>query len=211
MGGKREKGGAGERTLLVSILMSAPGPVLTGISMAMSLSVTQIADFVRRTTELFAIILSWWVYRRIHRDPSVDAGRQAALERLSNRSTAIAMACAGSVMLVLTCMRITTWQPGGNVVMGLAIAGLGMVANTAFWLRYRSLADKTGHAVLRTQQRLYRAKAFVDLCVVTALLAVAVAPLHPATKIIDIAGSLVVACYLLWSAWSLLRQARQDV
>ena len=39
----------------------------------------------------------------------------------------------------------------------------------------------------------------MDLCVVTALAAVAIAPAHPATRYVDILGSVTVAGYLLWS------------
>jgi hypothetical protein len=49
--------------------------------------------------------------------------------------------------------------------------------------------------VIAGQQQLYRAKASVDLCVVAALATVAIAPCHPATRYVDLLGSL----YLVWS------------
>ena len=38
----------GSKTLLTSILMSAPGPLIIGLGLISSHSLTQLADFVRR-------------------------------------------------------------------------------------------------------------------------------------------------------------------
>jgi len=45
----------------------------------------------------------------------------------------------------------------------------------------------------------------VDFCVVTALAAVAIAPTHPATRYVDILGSVMVAVYLLWNGLNTAR------
>jgi len=55
---------------------------------------------------------------------------------------------------------------------------------------------------------LYRAKALVDLCVVTALAAVVIAPFHAATPYVDLLGSIFVASYLLWNG---LRMAQSHL
>ena len=39
---------SGERTLLLSVLMSSPGPLVVGLGLLSGRSSTQIADFVRR-------------------------------------------------------------------------------------------------------------------------------------------------------------------
>lgn len=87
--------------------------------MMTSQSTTQLADFLRRSMELAAIFISWWVFRKLHRNEALGKADQA--------------------------------------------------------------------------------KTTVDLCVTAALAAVAIAPAHPATRYIDILGSIVVAVYLLWS------------
>jgi hypothetical protein len=71
--------------------------------------------------------------------------------------------------------------------------------NGWFWRRYTTLTREQYSSVIAAQQQLYRAKASVDLCVLTALAAVAIAPAHPATRYVDILGSVTVASYLLWS------------
>ncbi len=57
---------SGYRTLLLSVLMSAYGPVILGLGLRVGHSSTQIADFTRRTAELLAFPgtgASFWVDR----------------------------------------------------------------------------------------------------------------------------------------------------
>jgi Co/Zn/Cd efflux system component len=68
------------RTLLTALLLSAPGPLVTGIAVITSQSTTQMADFLRRSVELVAIFVSWWVFRQLHRN-ALDEAHQARLER----------------------------------------------------------------------------------------------------------------------------------
>ncbi len=86
-----------------------------------------------------------------------------------------------------------------SVTLGLTIAILGLLTNGWFWWRYTVLTREQYSSVIAAQQQLYRAKASVDLCVVAALAAVAIAPTHPATQYVDLLGSVTVAGYLLWS------------
>ena len=43
------KSKSGERTLLASVLMSSPGPIVVGTALFFGRSSTQFADFIRRT------------------------------------------------------------------------------------------------------------------------------------------------------------------
>lgn len=63
---------SGERTLLASILLSSPGPLVLGTALFFGRSSTQIADFVRRTSELAAIFVSWIVFRRIRKEEEIS-------------------------------------------------------------------------------------------------------------------------------------------
>ena len=86
----------------------------------------------------------------------------------------------------------------GNVVPGLVIAVLGVIANTIFWRRYTRFNRAEPNAILAVQARLYRAKSMVDCCVTVALLSVAVAPEAQISAWLDFIGSVVVAAYLGW-------------
>ena len=55
----------GAKTLLWSIIMSSPGPLVVGLGLLAGRSSTQIADFVRRSAELLAIIMSFVIYTTV--------------------------------------------------------------------------------------------------------------------------------------------------
>jgi len=195
-----------ERTMLVALLLSAPGPIVTGIPAFTSLSATQIADFLRRTAELVALLVGWWVYRQLRRRMGLDDPGRARLEARANGTVAGAMLCSGVAMLAVGVARLFVYEASGSVLIGLIIAVLGLLTNSWFWLRYRRMNQERFEPVVAGQQSLYRAKAAVDLCVVTALTAVTVAPGHPATRYIDAGGAMIVAGYLFINGWGLIRK-----
>lgn len=224
---------------MAALLLSLWGPLATGLAVVSSHSTTQLADFIRRSVELVALFVSWWVFRHLERQklgggagrdrpgrstfaprpqrqgrkpPWTVAwsalrtmGNRAGLERMAGLSVAAAMGCSGLVMLAVATSRFSTFEPGGNVYPGLAIAGLGLLTNAWFWRRYSVMTREHYSPIIAAQRQLYNAKAFVDLCVLVALAAVAIGPAHPATRYVDILGSVAVAFYLLWSVVRTLR------
>jgi divalent metal cation (Fe/Co/Zn/Cd) transporter len=199
-----EQAASREKTLRIALLLSLWGPLATGIAMMMSQSTTQMADFVRRSVELIALFMSWFVFYSLLKAKEPVLARRLALEKIAGITVSIAMGCSGVIMLALALSRISDHQPGGNVYLGLAIAVAGLLVNTWFWRRYWTLNNEQHTSIIGAQCHLYRAKAIVDLCVITALVAVAIAPAHVMTLYIDLLGSVAVAIYLLWSginAW----------
>ncbi len=199
-----------EKTLLTSLLLSTPGPLVTGLAVLSSHSTTQIADFIRRSIELIALFLSWWVFRHLQRTATLSDAERARLERMTGLGVAGTMICSGCIMLVLALSRVSAFEPGGKVTLGLTIAVLGLLTNGWFWWRYTMLTREQYSSVIAAQQNLYRAKTLLDLCVVCALGAVAVAPAHPATRYVDLIGSVIVAGYLLWSGLRMAQAQRGD-
>jgi divalent metal cation (Fe/Co/Zn/Cd) transporter len=204
----KEQAGSREKTLLTALLLSAPGPLVTGWATFSSHSTTQLADFIRRGVELVALFLSWWVFRQLQRNPELSEGEQAHLERTVGLSIAGTMLCSSIIMAIVALSRLSVFEPGGQTISGLIIAVLGLITNSWFWRRYTLLTREQYSSVIAAQKALYRAKASVDLCVVIALTTVTVAPSHPATRYVDILGSITVAGYLLWSG---LRMARSHL
>lgn len=187
---------SGSRTLLMSVLMSAPGPLVVGLGLLAGRSSTQIADFVRRSSELLAIIMAFVVYKITIRNGACDNGKKEKLERISNAFVGAMMCIGGSFMIALTLMTETADK--GNVIPGLSIAVLGVIANTIFWRKYTRLNKAEPNAILAVQARLYRAKSLVDGCVTVALLSVAAAPGSQISAWLDFIGSIIVALYLIW-------------
>ena len=186
---------SGSRTLLWSVIMSSPGPLVVGLGLLAGRSSTQIADFVRRSAELLAIIASFVVYRITTKNGICDEHRKAKLERISNAFVGAMMCIGGSLMLVLAL--VAEESEKGNVIPGLAIAVMGVIANTIFWRKYTRLHKAEPNAILLVQSRLYRAKSLVDGCVSAALLSVLLLPDAAVSHWLDLGGSVVVAVYLI--------------
>ena len=197
---------SGSRTLLMSVLMSAPGPLVVGLGLLAGRSSTQIADFVRRSAELLAIIMSFVVYRMTAGDAACDADRREKLERRSNRFVG-AMMCLGGTLMILLAF-LSGSGDKGNVVPGLIIAVLGVIFNTGFWIKYTRLNKAEPNAILQVQSRLYRAKSLVDGCVTLALLSVLIAPASPVSYWLDFIGSLIVAVYLVYCGAKTVLEAK---
>lgn len=191
------KRGNGEKTLLASVLLSSPGPIVVGAGLFLGRSSTQLADFIRRTAELAAILVSWVVFRLIHKGVELDAARKFRLERTANLCVGAAMCLSGAAMALIALFSDAAEK--GNVIPGLVIAVLGVTTNTWFWLRYRMLNREKPDVILAAQARLYRAKSLVDACVTAALAVVAIMPGTPAARIMDLGGSIIVAVYLIAS------------
>ena len=195
---------SGSRTLLMSVLMSAPGPLVVGLGLLSGRSATQIADFFRRSSELLSIIMAYIVYKITTKDGACDTARKARLERSSNLFVGAMMCLGGSIMLALAFFAENTGK--GNVIPGLSIAVMGVIANTLFWRKYTRLNKAEPNASLAVQARLYRAKSLVDGCVTIALLSVALAPQSPVSYWLDLVGSIIVASYLILCGIQTIRE-----
>jgi len=191
-----KKGKSESRTLLWSVIMSAPGPLVVGLGLIAGRSSTQLADFFRRSSELLGIIMAYVVYRITNREETCNAEKKARLEKISNIFVGIMMMIGGSIMLVLSLVSESTDK--GNVIPGLSIAVMGVIANTIFWRRYAKLNRTEPNAIIAVQARLYRAKSLVDMCVTTALLSVVLLPGSEISAMLDTAGSVIVALYLVY-------------
>ena len=189
------KSKSGERTLLASVVMSSPGPIVVGAALFFGRSSTQLADFIRRTAELVAIIVSWVVFRILNKRGEPDPALKNKLEQTANFCVGMAMCLSGAGMLFISLFSSNSEK--GNVIPGLVIAILGVTTNSWFWLRYSKLNREKPNAILAVQSKLYRAKSLVDTCVTLALIVVSVAPAAPVTQYVDLGGSMIVAAYLV--------------
>lgn len=197
---------SGSRTLLMSVVMSSPGPIVVGLGLLVGKSSTQLADFVRRSAELLAIIVAFITYQVVGKDASEE--HKARLEQRSNLFVGAVMCLSGAVMLFIALFSGSTEK--GNVIPGLTIAVLGVIANTIFWFRYAKLSRQTGSSILAVQSRLYRAKSLVDTCVTIALAAVALFPGSAAALWLDKVGSIIVAVYLIWCGVKTILEYRKS-
>ena len=187
---------SGAKTLIWSIIMSSPGPLVVGLGLLAGRSSTQIADFVRRSAELLAIIMSFVVYQAVTKHGVSDEIKKRKMERGSNVFVGSMMCLAGGIMAVLAFTMNN--EDKGNVIPGLTIAVLGVIANSIFWIKYKRINRAEPNAIMAVQARLYRAKTLVDSSVTIALLSVLIAPQSPVSYWLDLIGSMIVAVYLIW-------------
>ena len=183
------------RTLLLSVLFSASGPIVLGLGLMVGHSSTQIADFTRRTAELLALIVALVIYAVTNRRQDMAEERKKDLERKGNLFTGTIMCISGLSMLVLAVL--STNGDKGNVIPAMVIAFMGVVANAIFWRRYTTLARRQGNSILGVQARLYGAKTAVDVCVTSALAAVLAFPGTGVSYWLDKAGTALVSLYMI--------------
>ena len=169
---------------------------MTGISALLVFLQPRLLIF-RRTTELAAIAVAFGFTAGCGKCLN-NEDKQAHMERMAERFTGGAMIFRRDPVNYHNIPHIFV-SSGRNVTMGLVVAALGVLVNTWFWLRYRALNRENYDAVMAVQQKLYRAKACADICVVVALAAVAIAPGHPVTWYTDVIGSVIITFYLFWN------------
>ena len=187
---------SGAKTLLWSIIMASPGPLTVGLALIGGHTATQIADFVRRSAELIAIIMAFAVYTAVNRDDTCDEERKQRLERRSDIFIGFMMCVAGAVMAIISV--VFRGEDKGNVIPGLCIAVLGMVSNSTFWIKYSRLNKTESSPIFAVQLRLYRAKSLVDTSVAVALTAILISPIGAFADWVDAIGSMTVAVYMMW-------------
>lgn len=188
---------SGKKTLLMSVIMSSPGPLVVGLGLLVGKSSTQLADFVRRSIELLAIILAFAVYSITTKNDSTDEIKKQKYERATNLFVSVAMVISGVIMTVHAFA--SSSEEKGNVIPGLAIALLGVVANSLFWVKYNKLGKETCNKILMVQSNLYRAKTFVDLSVVIALVTVLLSTDPMVSYYFDLIGTVCVSVYLVFT------------
>lgn len=198
---------SGKKTLLISVLMSFPGPIVVGLGLLVGQGSTQIADFVRRSIELIAIIIAYVVYLITTKDVNTDIIKKQHLERVTNIFVSITMILSGIIMILIAALFPSNDK--SNVIPGLVIAILGVTVNSIFWIKYKVLGNKTNNEILNTQSKLYRAKTFVDASVVIALTVVLLSVNTKVSFYVDLIGTIIVSLYLIYTVvTSLIKYAR---
>ena len=143
-----------------------------------------------------AIICAYVIYRTTTNGDTCDEARKAQLEHGANRFIGAMMCLAGLIMATIAIFQGNIDK--GNVIPGLVIAAMGMVANCIFWRRYTSLNRREPNSIVAVQARLYRAKTLVDTCVTVVLTVVMLLPNSPIGVAMDLVGSLVVSAYMIY-------------
>ena len=193
---------SGRKTLIMSIIMSSPGPLVVGLSLIGGNSTTQLADFLRRTIEFLAIVLAFIVFCLTSTEDSIDHEKKARLEKYANLFVSFSMVISGLIMFGLGIFSQN--EDKGNLIPSLAIALLGLTSNGIFWIKYHKMAKATGDELFKTQRSLYGGKIFVDTSIFASLTVVLFSNNPTLSYYFDLAGTICVASYLVTSGMKMI-------
>ena len=196
---------ARRKTLWLSVIFSAFGPFVLLGALWMNTSMTQLGDFIRRTTELGVLVLALWTYLKLEKISSTL--RANYQKRIYLASGLVLWLSALVLTMFLIINLVTPVYPEGNVVIGLSVAVLGMLVNGYFAIRYKLFDQQSPNAVMDTQSKLYQAKTLVDINVTITLLSVIVLTDLNWRYWIDNLGTFLIILYLLYRGFCLLLDA----
>ncbi len=180
---------AREKTLRAAVLLSVWAPFATFAALLIGRSATQAADFIRRTVEFAAVLVSWLAFRRVQRE---SEAQRRKIEKSVRVVVGAALALSALAILALAVARWLRPAPTGNVIVGFVIAALGAAVNAWFWARYERFERQERSPIVTAQARLYRAKTVVDMAVLAALGSVWIFGDATAGRVLDLAGSVFV-------------------
>jgi ferrous-iron efflux pump FieF len=107
--------------------------------------------------------------------------------------------------------RVRHLAPVGQVWLGLLTTSIAFALNVWLWLKNYRLASKDPSPIMESQWRLFRTKAINNLSVISALGLSVLLRRYPWSFYIDPVGSLIVAGFLLHSAYSVASTSVYDL
>lgn len=194
-----------EKTLMSSILLSAWGPIMTGMAAMMTTSLTQKADFLRRSIEFISMIIAWRVYNYVLKKPMSEKQKEK-IEWIAMESVSITMLVTGVVLIIISYVQLKNrLYPEGNIWLGFFIALMGLGVNGFFCKRYHAFFLEKKNAVMLAQKKLYRSKVCLDLVVIIGLFSVYLFSGNVLGILIDSLGLWMISIYLILSGLKTFR------
>lgn len=201
-----------ERTLFLSWTLSAWAPFAIGYSFFLSGAATLFADWFRKTIELLALFLSWFIYRKII--STKKPKKEIYIEKLEKKSSlivALSMLLSFFVITLNSILQIINPNSGkGDNRLGLLFAIMGSIVNCFFWIRNYSFTKEKKSQLFEAQWKLYRLKTILDFNVIIVLSAGFYIRNQIYISLIDLIGSLFIALFLLISAIKLIKMSHNN-
>ena len=182
------------------------------VSVIIGHSTTILADFFKTACETFANFLAWLSLRRVAKGKTgVFQYGYGKLENMSSLIVAGAMAIAFAIVFYGAIDRIRNPAPVGQVWLGFLTTSIAFALNVWLWLKNYRLARKDPSPIMESQWRLFRTKAINNLSTILVLgFSVLLRP-YSWSLYIDPLGSLIVAGFLLSSAYSVASASVYDL
>lgn len=201
-----------ERSVRTGWLLGLIGLFPAVVSVVIGHSTTILADFFKTACETFANFLAWLSLRRVAKGKTgVYQYGYGKLENLSSLAIAGAMVIAFTVVLYGAIDRLRHPAPVGQVWLALLTTAIAFVLNIWLWVKNHRLARKDPSPIMESQWRLFRTKAINNLSVISILGLSALLRRYPWSFYIDPLGSLIVAGFLLFSAYGVASASVHDL
>lgn len=195
------------KTLVLSVVLSAFGPLVLMVAMFMNTAATQVADFVRRTAELGVLILALWMYKKLS-NPLKRSFKRRYESTMYYASASVLSFSALFLTVIIILDILNPSVPEGNVLLGLTVAVLGAVVNSFFFVRYTLFNKERSSAIMDSQGNIYQAKLIVDVNVMIALASVLIFQEGWIGYWIDLTGTAVIVIYLLIRSATLFKKGK---
>lgn len=201
-----------DKALKAAWILSLLAPLVTGIAFILGQTNILLADFFRRTAELLALFLAWFVFRKVAKGSNREYNYgYHKLEDLSSLFVGLIMIISFIIILYSSINRLINPSPSGWLLPGLIIASLGFIVNGWFWKRNYQLNKKEPTPVFEAQWRLYRVKTLIDFFVIITLILDMTLSSNLWSIYIDFFASLIIASILLVSGLYLMNNALKNL
>lgn len=201
-----------ERSVFAGLLIGAVALIPGLVAVILGHSTTLLADWLRSFSETFAILLSWLTLRKVTRGSRADYDYgYGKLESLSSLIVAAAMTLSFAAVVFIAVSRIRQPEPVRQVGWGLVVSIGAAMINLTLWRRNYHLARQEQSPIMESQWRLFRAKAVVNLTVILTLGLSVLLRRFAWSVYIDPIGSLIVAGFLLASAYQVASTSVYDL
>lgn len=194
-----------DASLSTSLFFIAGCIVLKIFTTAAGGSLTQVTDLFRTISEGLAVGFALFSLRRTNRGrDDIHHFGYGKLESLA--SLVVAGVILVTVFIVVMGMALRLQNPPvpGQVGYGLVLAVASCAVDFYFWRHYYGLSLREHSPLMESQWRMFRSKVAVNTCVIVTLTLTILLKNDPSVVYIDIAGSAMVAGFMLVTAYRLL-------
>lgn len=201
-----------ERLVLVGMVTTFLSLIPTVYAAAVSNSIVLLADLLRCTAEFLAILISWLILRRMLKTDRVAYNFGfGKLEQIANVAVASALLFTFLVSLISAIQRFISPVVIEGTLFGFLFALLSVIGNCLWWGKNYLVNRSSPSPVIDAQARLFRAKAFATTVVAVSLGVPMLVGSGPWTVYLDPVGSLILASFVLYSAYVMASHAMPDL
>jgi cation diffusion facilitator family transporter len=201
-----------ERLVLLAVVTTFISLIPSAYATVISNSMTLVADLLRCSTEFVAILISWFILKKVARSDvkhfNYGFGK---LEQLSCMAVGGALFVTFLLCFVSGIHRILAPEPVVGAEFGFVLAVLSVLGNLFLWITNHRSFKRHASPVSDAQRRLFRAKTAATMVVSLSLGAALFLGSLEWSVYFDGLGSVLLSLFMLWSAYALVSSSFPDL